>query len=248
MGKGTDVHSANLASGDIQGVQEAEEQSKREELELETGLIYMAVNKVNGKCYVGQTRKGFHERQKKHRYDATVQKLDYKFYRAIRKYGWEGFTWQILEDQIPLLLLNYKECFYIYRYGSFTNGYNSTSGGDTGMEVCEATKQKISEAQKGEKNPMYGRTGDKCPSYGRTGEKHPFYGKSHSEATKQKLCKPVLQLDKKTGAVIAEFPSMMDAERQTGIYNGNIVKVCRGKQKSAGGYCWQYKEAEGQEE
>ena len=57
------------------------------------------------------------------------------------------------------------------------------------------------------------------------------YGKSRS--------KPVLQLDV-YGTVIASFESAHDAERKTGITNGNILKCCNGASKTAGGYKWQF--------
>lgn len=59
-----------------------------------------------------------------------------------------------------------------------------------------------------------------------------------------KLAKPVLQftLD---GKFIAEYPSAREAERQTGIYVGNISACCKNKygHKSAGGSVWKFKEA-----
>ena len=36
------------------------------------------------------------------------------------------------------------------------------------------------------------------------------------------------------------YPSTMEAERQTGIYQSNITKCCNGKRKSAGGFHWQF--------
>lgn len=51
--------------------------------------------------------------------------------------------------------------------------------------------------------------------------------------------KPVLQLDQ-FGNVVNRFPSMSEAERQTGISDGNISGVCNGIRKSAGGYIWRY--------
>lgn len=53
--------------------------------------------------------------------------------------------------------------------------------------------------------------------------------------------KTVLQFDKK-GNFIKEYPSMREAERQTGIQG--IDKVCAGVKyrKAAGGYVWRYKE------
>ena len=40
---------------------------------------------------------------------------------------------------------------------------------------------------------------------------------------------------------LREYGSTMDAERDTGIANGNISGCCRGEKKSAGGYRWMYK-------
>lgn len=37
-----------------------------------------------------------------------------------------------------------------------------------------------------------------------------------------------------------EYPSIMEAERQTGIYNASISACCKGKRKRAGGYIWKY--------
>lgn len=53
--------------------------------------------------------------------------------------------------------------------------------------------------------------------------------------------KPVLQytLDME---FVAEYQSIREAERQTGICNVNISLGCKGKLKSAGGYVWRYKD------
>ena len=52
---------------------------------------------------------------------------------------------------------------------------------------------------------------------------------------------PVLQFTKE-GKFLAEYSSAHEAERQTGCYNGNICKCCKGKYKTCGGYVWKYKE------
>ena len=43
---------------------------------------------------------------------------------------------------------------------------------------------------------------------------------------------------------IKEYPSVREAERQTGLYHSNISKCCKGLKnyKSVGGYIWKYKE------
>ena len=85
-----------------------------------------------------------------------------------------------------------------------------------------------------------------------TGEKNPMYGKHHSEDTKRKMSeahkekiyantKPILQFSK-DGEFIAEYPSIMEASRQTGCNNSHIGSCCKGERKSTGGYIWKYKE------
>ena len=56
-----------------------------------------------------------------------------------------------------------------------------------------------------------------------------------------KLSKKVLQIDKKTNEVIAEFPSVSEVERQLGISHSNISLCCKGKYKTCGGFKWRYK-------
>src|ERR1700733_4551680 len=61
--------------------------------------IYIIQNIVNMKIYVGYSS-GAKERLNTHRRDAYNIKFDgyeYPLYRAIRKYGWERFTKQVIE-------------------------------------------------------------------------------------------------------------------------------------------------------
>ena len=78
-------------------------------------------------------------------------------------------------------------------------------------------------------------------------------GKKRSEEIRRKIgdaergvyntkkSKPVLQIDKDTNEIIAEFPSMMEVERQLGIRNQHISHCCKGKRNICGGYKWKYK-------
>ena len=52
--------------------------------------------------------------------------------------------------------------------------------------------------------------------------------------------KSVQMFDKSTCELLATFPSLSEAERVTGISNGNISNCCLGDRKSAGGYIWKY--------
>lgn len=54
------------------------------------------------------------------------------------------------------------------------------------------------------------------------------------------VSKAVQMMDKQTGELLATFPSIRGAERVTGISRYGICLCCRAKQKSAGGFLWQY--------
>jgi hypothetical protein len=42
------------------------------------------------------------------------------------------------------------------------------------------------------------------------------------------------------GTLLATYDSITEAEKQTGVKNSNIVKVCKGFRKTAGNFIWKY--------
>lgn len=94
-----------------------------------TGTIYIIKNTKNNIVYVGQTILSVEDRFKQHM-KPSMHKRNYKLYKAIEKIGREHFYYEILEENIPIELLNKKEIEYIEKYNSFKHGYNSTKGGD----------------------------------------------------------------------------------------------------------------------
>ena len=92
---------------------------------------------------------------------------------------------------------------------------------------------------------------------------NPFKGKQHTAETKQKMRNAKLgrsltkEQKKKIGLsnkgkgrignsvycveLNKTFNSALEAESETNIPNPNIIQVCLGKRKTAGGYHWQYK-------
>lgn len=50
--------------------------------------------------------------------------------------------------------------------------------------------------------------------------------------------RPIEKLDK--GRVICMYSSVQEAQRETGVCNQNIIKVCQGRRHTAGGYEWRY--------
>ena len=102
----------------------------------------MLTCKVNGKRYIGQS-KNIRRRLLEHRKCKSFAPVISK---AIKKYGWENFDKELLE-QCSIDELNNREIYYIARYKP---EYNLTIGGDglKGYEPSSETKAKLSEAAK----------------------------------------------------------------------------------------------------
>ena len=93
--------------------------------------IYKIENLVNHKCYIGQAI-DINRRWRKHRETYNEPKFpqyEYPLYRAMRKYGFENFSFEVLEECLREEL-NEKERFYVEKYNAFFGGYNQTLGGD----------------------------------------------------------------------------------------------------------------------
>jgi group I intron endonuclease len=116
-------------------------------------IIYLAVNKVNGKMYIGQTIEKFWKRRYYHIWHS---KRDSKisFHCALHKYGIETFDWVILEECGDLEALNFREQCYIAELGTLAPyGYNLDSGGRN-KRVHQFTKEKLSRVHKGRIVPI----------------------------------------------------------------------------------------------
>ena len=116
--------------------------------------IYKFENQKNGKCYIGQSvaleaRYWSHFRNHQ---NSNLRDYNTKFYRALRKYGFECFTYSILEqsDYFSKEELNEKEKYWIEYFDSFNNGYNATAGGDGFLDANVGEKHpnhKLTEKQ-----------------------------------------------------------------------------------------------------
>ena len=96
------------------------------------GFIYKITNKLNNKVYIGQTIQKPIERFYQHcakKCDKYI--LNMVIHKAIFKYGKDNFTFEIIEE-VPKQQLNEREEYWIKYYNSYTDGYNSTKGGQKG--------------------------------------------------------------------------------------------------------------------
>lgn len=126
--------------------------------------IYKCTNTINGKIYIGYTKKSLQKRIIEHRCSAK-NGSDYFLHKAIRKYGEENFLWEvILESKDQEFILNQMESHFIEKYNCFCEsgyGYNMTHGGQGGMsgkqhsiETRIKMKKARNESQFQARNPL----------------------------------------------------------------------------------------------
>lgn len=96
---------------------------------------------LNGKKYVGYTKKSMIERLEEH-IEEALEGSDRHFYRAIRKYGIENIVSEQLCETTTKQAAKSKERYYVKQFDTFKNGYNMTHGGDGGN-----TTEKYSEEE-----------------------------------------------------------------------------------------------------
>lgn len=131
--------------------------------------VYKHTFKETNKCYIGYTKFLIIERLKKHHTNA-MSNIQTKFYRAIRKYGIESISSEILFTTEDEILAKQKEIEFIKMYDSFKKGYNMTLGGDGGDIISCLTEKrkniylnKIKHNSYKENNGRYcGKTDDEC--------------------------------------------------------------------------------------
>lgn len=152
--------------------------------------IYLRRNKVNGKCYVGQTgdfkRREYNWRCLKYYYTNDHICND----RA--KYGLDNFTVEVLATTDNREEALEFEQRFIRDYNTlWPNGYNLDSGGVKGKKISDVSKQKMSESKKGKPSPMKGKhlsnEAKLKISEALKGKPSPMYGKHQSNGTRQKI-------------------------------------------------------------
>ena len=107
-------------------------------------LVYKHTS-PSGKSYIGQTC-DYDRRCREHQVETNQCKA---FAAAIKKYGWDNFTHEILYDGLTQEQANFREQQAVNEYKSVTPyGYNLQSGGEAKAH-SEDTKIKMSAIHKG---------------------------------------------------------------------------------------------------
>lgn len=134
-------------------------------------ILYKITNLMNGMVYIGQTTRQLNVRLNEHASHAT------HLGSAIRKHGKENFNIEVLHTATSIEELNALEAKYVTQeFVESTNTYDyRLGGGNVGFHSAE-TRQKMSDAKRGENHPMFGKFG----------EHHQAYGYRHTDEAKAK--------------------------------------------------------------
>ena len=116
--------------------------------------VYMHINKINNKRYIGITSMSVSKRWGKDGKGYSYRQP--LFYRAITKYGWDNFEHLILYDNLSKEEACEKEIELIALYNTQDPqfGYNIQRGGElgnVGVKFSEESRRKIGLAKKGKK-------------------------------------------------------------------------------------------------
>lgn len=135
--------------------------------------IYKITNLVNGMCYIGATVQPLERRLQDHFSRAKSSDRTSILHKAIREFGKENFTAEVLRYARNSEELTFLEIQAIKEHGTLApDGYNMTTGGKgtmdrrqlestklliaqkaTGRICSEETKEKLSAALKGKEQP-----------------------------------------------------------------------------------------------
>lgn len=117
--------------------------------------VYVVVNKINGKMYIGSTEREIKIRWQKHLVKVNEGSLC-TLHKAIRKYGRDNFDIRMIEEYPTKEAMFDGEVSWIAYFDTYKSpyGYNDTPGGEGGntnggKKFSEAWKTKMSEARKG---------------------------------------------------------------------------------------------------
>lgn len=206
--------------------------------------LYKHTNKINNKSYIGKTENP----EKRWANNGYNYKTCPRFWSAIKAYGWDNFSHEILLTCDDSDEINKKEKEYIQKYKTLdlNFGYNLAEGG-TGGNVWIGKTQEEKEKYKKERQAE---TLSRGPDWHKKLSKSQLKRWKSEEGQKFKQ----IQRDRMIGKnnpiakrckcvelnmIFESYADACDYINQKRSYSGKIGQVIQGKRKTFAGYHWE---------
>ena len=211
-------------------------------------IIYKAQNEQTGEVYIGATTNNIHQRRLDHTERANRGGQGC-FHEAIATHGSEAFNWGQIDTANSIDELAQKEKEYILEYRSKGQILNKDCGGGFKKTVYQFSIEDGSlvntydslQSAANAVNVYKTSIGNVCIGQNKTCKGYYWSYSSHTSPIilKDERKKMVMQLDLEDN-FIAQYNSVSEASRQTGVSKTCISRCCRGERESSGGFIWKY--------
>lgn len=226
-------------------------------------VVYKHTLREDGRVYIGQSV-GYELRWGK---NGSGYKGCPLFWDNIQHYGWDAFDHEIVFDGLSKEEADIIERVLIRRYNStnIKKGFNLSVGNG----ICGRTNKKYRTGgacnnRFDQRVVQYSIEGREIQEYASAEEaanktkvyvysiinccthNHAFTAGGFRWAFEGELPQPLKTSSSKvkqltpTGKLVANYNSMTEAAKETGICITSISQACRGKKQDAGGYVWRY--------
>ena len=127
--------------------------------------IYIWTNNINNKKYIGSSENLRRRFLQYFNTNYLIKDNCMQICRALLKHGYSNFSLTILEYCEPLKCLE-REGFYQKKLNPEYNISQDPAAPFSGRTHSDESKIIMSDAKKGENNPMFGKTGENHPNFG----------------------------------------------------------------------------------
>lgn len=207
--------------------------------------VYVHINKINGKMYIGQTcQKPEHRWNNGNGYNSCPY-----FYKAIKKYGWNNFEHEVIASCLTKEEANNLEKLLIKILNTQNKeyGYNICDGGNNqnsrrGIKHSEETKQKIGDSNRGKRRTLEQKIqmGEIRKGQKRTEEQRINISKGHIGKYFDNYDNIRIAQYDKNGSLIQVYNTVYDASISVNICQSAIDNCLANRAMSCAGFMWRY--------
>lgn len=210
------------------------------------GIIYSGYNQITDKRYIGATTGDLDKRIREH-LDTGVSNNSTFFTSELLLYGLEKYLFEVIDTAETKDELAQKEIYYINKYNTFHDGYNSDRGGGFKKTIYQfefdnpepiATYQSLEEAGNSV-NASPKTISNACLGTLKSAKGYLWSYIPECPTIEDKRCKTVYHYTLQ-GFLINTFNSAREASRELDIPLSCITRCCRGERKQTHGYRFSY--------